>query len=68
MSDAFGRPVASARLSVTDRCNLRCRYCMPAEGVPWLPADTLDAVGQARLLPNRHDADAFFIARLRRTA
>jgi GTP 3',8-cyclase len=41
MSDAFGRPVASARLSVTDRCNLRCRYCMPAEGVPWLPADNL---------------------------
>jgi 16S rRNA (cytosine967-C5)-methyltransferase len=36
--------------------------------LPWLPADTLDAVGQARLLPNRHDADAFFIARLRRTA
>ncbi len=39
MSDAFGRTVTSARVSVTDRCNLRCRYCMPAEGLAWLPGD-----------------------------
>ena len=34
MRDAFGREINYMRLSVTDRCNLRCRYCMPAEGVP----------------------------------
>jgi cyclic pyranopterin phosphate synthase len=37
MIDAHGRKINYLRLSVTDRCNLRCRYCMPAEGVPWLP-------------------------------
>ena len=35
--DAFGRAAANLRLSVTDRCNYRCVYCMPEEGVPWLP-------------------------------
>lgn len=34
MRDALGREISYMRLSVTDRCNLRCRYCMPAEGVP----------------------------------
>lgn len=34
--DGFGRVARALRLSVTDRCNLRCRYCMPAEGMPWL--------------------------------
>jgi cyclic pyranopterin phosphate synthase len=37
MIDGHGRKINYLRLSVTDRCNLRCRYCMPAEGVPWLP-------------------------------
>ena len=37
MIDAFGRKVNYLRLSVTDRCNLRCRYCMPADGIPLLP-------------------------------
>jgi cyclic pyranopterin phosphate synthase len=37
MIDAYGRKINYLRLSVTDRCNLRCRYCMPAEGVPLLP-------------------------------
>lgn len=37
MTDAFGRVVRSVRVSVTDRCNLRCRYCMPAEGLAWIP-------------------------------
>lgn len=36
LMDAFGRVHRSLRLSVTDRCNLRCRYCMPAEGMDWL--------------------------------
>jgi cyclic pyranopterin phosphate synthase len=35
--DAHGRPITDLRVSVTDRCNFRCRYCMPAEGMPWLP-------------------------------
>ena len=33
--DAFNRPISYLRVSVTDRCNLRCVYCMPPEGVPW---------------------------------
>ena len=37
MIDGYGRRINYLRLSVTDRCNLRCRYCMPADGVPWLP-------------------------------
>jgi GTP 3',8-cyclase len=37
LSDSFQRPINYLRVSVTDRCNLRCVYCMPEEGVPWLP-------------------------------
>lgn len=37
VKDTFGRPLASLRLSVTDRCNLRCRYCMPEDEYAWLP-------------------------------
>ncbi len=33
--DAYNRPISYLRISVTDRCNLRCIYCMPEEGVPW---------------------------------
>jgi GTP 3',8-cyclase len=36
MPDAFGRVARDLRVSVTDRCNLRCTYCMPAEGLPWM--------------------------------
>jgi cyclic pyranopterin phosphate synthase len=39
--DGFGRVATDLRVSVTDRCNLRCTYCMPAEGLPWLPKDSL---------------------------
>lgn len=35
--DGFGRVHTDLRLSLTDRCNLRCAYCMPAEGLDWLP-------------------------------
>jgi cyclic pyranopterin phosphate synthase len=35
--DSFGRVVRDLRVSVTDRCNFRCTYCMPAEGMVWLP-------------------------------
>jgi cyclic pyranopterin phosphate synthase len=37
LSDGWGRQIRSLRVSVTDRCNFRCRYCMPAEGLPWIP-------------------------------
>ncbi|MGB2828169.1 MAG: radical SAM protein, partial [Dehalococcoidales bacterium] len=37
LSDSFQRPVDYLRISVTDRCNLRCIYCMPAEGISLLP-------------------------------
>ena len=35
--DTFGRVADDLRISVTDRCNSRCTYCMPAEGLAWLP-------------------------------
>ncbi|MFN9947641.1 MAG: radical SAM protein, partial [Planctomycetota bacterium] len=42
LPDRFGRPLRNLRLSVTDRCNLRCQYCMPEEEYVWLPkADVL---------------------------
>jgi cyclic pyranopterin phosphate synthase len=36
LRDGHGRVIADVRVSVTDRCNFRCQYCMPAEGLPWL--------------------------------
>src|SRR5688500_8329821 len=42
MKDQFGRSIEYLRISVTDRCNFRCLYCMPVEGLQWLPkADIL---------------------------
>ncbi|WP_111767814.1 GTP 3',8-cyclase MoaA [Nakamurella deserti] len=39
--DRFGRAATDLRVSLTDRCNLRCTYCMPAEGLDWMPSDEL---------------------------
>ncbi|NLG47140.1 MAG: GTP 3',8-cyclase MoaA [Gordonia sp.] len=39
--DTFGRVHRDLRISLTDRCNLRCLYCMPAKGVPWIPKPEL---------------------------
>ncbi|MCU1381789.1 MAG: moaA [Acidobacteria bacterium] len=39
MNDTLGRPLRNLRLSVTDRCNLRCEYCMPEEDYVWLPRE-----------------------------
>ncbi|HET8754385.1 MAG TPA: GTP 3',8-cyclase MoaA [Solirubrobacteraceae bacterium] len=39
--DGHGRPIGDVRISVTDRCNFRCQYCMPAEGLPWLERTAL---------------------------
>lgn len=41
MADGFGRRIEYLRISVTDKCNLRCVYCMPEEGLPWLRRDDL---------------------------
>ena len=41
MHDGFGRRIEYLRISVTDKCNLRCVYCMPEEGLPWLRRDQL---------------------------
>src|SRR5438105_15339839 len=49
--DGWGREIRSVRVSVTDKCNFRCRYCMPAEGLEWLPRDELLSFEEiARLL------------------
>ena len=39
--DGHGRAIGDVRISVTDRCNLRCQYCMPADGLPWLERDSV---------------------------
>src|SRR6195952_4233726 len=47
--DRFGRVATDLRVSLTDRCNLRCTYCMPEEGLAWLPREeqlTDDEVGR----------------------
>ncbi len=41
LRDAHGRPISDLRVSVTDRCNFRCQYCMPADGLPWLERDEI---------------------------
>lgn len=49
--DRFGRVATDLRVSLTDRCNLRCTYCMPADGLDWLPTPTLlDDAEIARLV------------------
>ena len=49
LADSFGRVATDLRVSLTDRCNLRCTYCMPPEGLDWLPAPDLltdDEIGR----------------------
>ncbi|AAZ55386.1 GTP cyclohydrolase subunit MoaA [Thermobifida fusca YX] len=41
LSDSYGRVATDLRVSLTDRCNLRCTYCMPPEGLDWLPTPEL---------------------------
>ena len=49
--DRYGRIAKDLRVSLTDRCNLRCSYCMPAEGLDWLPGpDQLTDEELVRLL------------------
>ncbi len=60
--DGFGRRHRDLRISVTDRCNFRCGYCMPAEGLEWLPRSELLTFEEiervARLLVERHGVDS----------
>ncbi len=46
MKDSYGREINYIRISVTDRCNLRCRYCMPPEGVRFARSDKLLTFGE----------------------
>ena len=39
--DGHGRQISDLRVSVTDRCNFRCQYCMPADGLPWLDREAI---------------------------
>ncbi|OZF25739.1 GTP 3',8-cyclase MoaA [Rhodococcus sp. 14-2496-1d] len=48
--DRFGRTATDLRISLTDRCNLRCTYCMPAEGLDWQPADQLLSTAELQRL------------------
>jgi cyclic pyranopterin phosphate synthase len=58
LTDGFGRVHRDLRISVTDRCNLRCTYCMPAEGMKWLPRQEVLSFEEiervARLLVERY--------------
>src|ERR1043165_7116053 len=45
LRDSWGREIKSLRVSVTDKCNFHCRYCMPAEGLEWLGRDGLLSFG-----------------------
>lgn len=63
--DGHGRRAADLRLSVTDRCGLRCRYCMPPEGLVWLPREEIltyeELTRLARLAVSRWGFDAIRI-------
>jgi cyclic pyranopterin phosphate synthase len=59
--DPFGRTIRDLRISVTDRCNFRCTYCMPAEGMQWLPKSEVLSFEElehvARLCVERYGVD-----------
>ncbi|WZH35308.1 MAG: GTP 3',8-cyclase MoaA [Microbacterium enclense] len=48
LRDRFGRVATDLRVSVIDKCNLRCTYCMPADGMPWLPQTQLMSADEIR--------------------
>ena len=63
--DPFGRTIRDLRISVTDRCNFRCTYCMPEEGMTWLPRSevlTFEEIERlASIFVNRFDVDGLRI-------
>ena len=60
--DSFGRVHRDLRISVTDRCNFRCTYCMPEEGMPWVPREEILSFEEierlARLAVERFGVDS----------
>ena len=65
-TDGFGRPLRNLRISVTDRCNLRCHYCMPETEYVWLPREdllTFEEIDAAR----RTSSSALGVDRVRLT-
>lgn len=56
VQDTLGRPLRNLRLSVTDRCNLRCSYCMPEENYIWLPREDLLTFEEVILLVDHFTA------------
>src|SRR4029453_9925239 len=50
LTDRLGRPLRNLRLSVTDRCNLRCAYCMPEKDYVWLPREDVLSFEEIRAL------------------
>ncbi len=60
--DSFGRVHRDLRIAITDRCNFRCQYCMPEEGMTWMPRDSILRFEEieriARLLVERYDVDS----------
>lgn len=65
LTDSFGRTVSDLRISVTDRCNFRCTYCMPEEGIKWLPRDeilTFEEIARiARIAVERYSVESIRI-------
>ena len=59
--DPFGRTIRDLRISITDRCNFRCTYCMPVEGMKWLPRDEVLSFEEierlARIFVERYEVD-----------
>src|SRR3954453_13818409 len=64
--DPFGRTIRDLRISVTDRCNFRCTYCMPEEGMVWLPRSEVMAFEEIERLA-RVFVERFAVAGLRLT-
>ena len=48
LADRHGRVATDLRVSLIDRCNLRCQYCMPAEGLDWLPNEEVRRASTTR--------------------
>ena len=63
--DSFGRVHRDLRISVTDRCNFRCTYCMPEEGMPWVPREEIltfeEITRLARIAVDRFGIDSIRI-------
>ncbi|GAA3050804.1 GTP 3',8-cyclase MoaA [Actinocorallia glomerata] len=66
LMDSFGRRATDLRISLIDKCNLRCTYCMPAEGLPWLSRDQLLTAEEIRRLV-RIGVDTLGVRELRLT-